>query len=74
MKLLFFTHELLPHQCLLFVKVIHVKNLGDTDHYKEESGTILISLPRFTKKCKTYFQPMKKNLGLQLVFILTSQT
>ena len=44
MKLIF-THELLlPHQCLLFVKVIHVKNSGNTENYKEESGNLLISL------------------------------
>lgn len=53
------THKLLPHsdQCLWFVKVIHVKNTGNRENYKKESGNLLTSLPRFTKKrkCKFFF-------------------
>ena len=39
------THKLLPHpdQCLQFVKVIHVKNTGNTETYKKESGNLLTS-------------------------------
>ena len=51
------THKLLPHsdQCLWFVKVIHVKNTGNRENYKKESGNLLTLLPRFTKKGNVNF-------------------